>query len=432
MELKVAERTDELLKKTAEAEQLALVARYTDNSVVITDSQSRIKWVNEGFVRTTGYLLHEVKNCFLGDVLQGVETDAATINFMRDQLHLGHGFEVEVVHYDKQGEPYWVVIECRPIHDELGRITRFVSIESDIEANDAIIISEICPTDPHGAKILSVNAAFERMTDYLNSEVVGHNPRMLQGPGTDAATRKRIRDGLRKWQPVRAEMLNYRKDGAEFWVKLNITPLADEHGWFTHGVSVQRNITERKERERERSRMSQELADASRQAGMAEVATGVLHNVGNVLNSVNVTAPLLLDRNEKSPLGSLRKASHLINEHKDDLGSFVTSHPGGRHLSQFLTQLSEKLSEDKVVLPEELLILNRHVEHIKQIVNVQQSFATSPDLRAEVDLHQLIEDAMLTLRDTFCLYSICVVRELEDVPEMISDKHQILQILINL
>ena len=114
-------------------------------------------------------------------------------------------------------------------------MTRFIAIESDItdrkkreeqlrlyskaftEANDAIIISEV-PAGGGMAKILSVNAALERMTGYTNAEVVGRNPRMLQGAGTDPDARARIRDSLKRWAPVREEMLNYKKNGEEFWV----------------------------------------------------------------------------------------------------------------------------------------------------------------------------------------------------------------------
>lgn len=449
-ERSVVERTKELKKKTEEAELLALVARYTDNAVVITNAEAKIEWVNEGFVRCTGYTLEEVLGKVPGRILQGPMTDSATVEKMRTCLRNGEGFEVEIVNYDSQQRPYWVAIECRPIHDDHGQVSRFIAIESDItsrregeeqlrlygkafsEANDAIIISEAAPIDEPGPRILSVNSAFERMTGYTSDEVIGKSPRLLQGEHSDPETRQRIRDSLRTWQPVREEILNYKKNGTPFWVELNIAPLANEDGRYTHWVSVQRNITDRKEQEAERARLSCELADASRQAGMAEVATGVLHNVGNVLNSVNVSTQLLIERCRNSPVDTLQKASDLINDHEDNLAEFVTTHPGGRHLPAFLKQLAERSVENVSAVQEELQIVNRHVDHIRQIISTQQSLAKSVYVRMNVQMQDVVEDAVLTLRESFRRHDINLIRELDSVPVIVSDKNQILQILINL
>ena len=449
-ERRIVERTAELHRTTAEAERLALVARYTDNAVVITNAQARIEWVNEGFVRCTGFTLDEVRGQVPGHLLQGPQTDPDTVALMRARLRAGEGFEVEVVNYDKQRKPYWVAIECRPIHDDAGNVTRFIAIESDItsrkkdeqqlrlygkafsEANDAIIISEAEPINEPGPRIQSVNTAFERMTGYKSEEVIGQSPRILQGEKSDPATRERIRERLRSWQPVREEILNYRKDGSAFWVELNIAPLADQEGRFTHWVSVQRDVTDRKEQEAERARLSQELADASRQAGMAEVATGVLHNVGNVLNSVNVSTQLLIERSQKSPVATLCKASELVCEHESDLADFVTNHPGGRHLPLFLKQLAERCTENDASIAEELNILNRHIDHIRQIIATQQSLARSVYVRMNVQMEDVLEDAVLTLRESFQRHEIELIRQFDSVPTIISDRNQILQILVNL
>lgn len=449
-EQKVIERTLELQQKTEEAEQLAMVAQYTDNAVIITNASAEIQWVNEGFVRCTGYTLEETLGKVPGHLLQGEDTNPDTVRHMRECLKEGQGFEVEIINYGKNGKPYWVAIECRPIHDEFGRVSRFIAIESDItarrnreqqlrlygkavsEANDAIIISEAEPIAEPGPRILAVNAAFENMTGYSSDEVLGKNPRLLQGPESDPETKRRIRESLNDWKPVCEEILNYRKDGSSFWVELNIAPLADETGRFTHWVSVQRNITDRKEQEAEKARLSDQLATMARQAGMAEVATGVLHNVGNVLNSVNVTTQLLLDRCNNSPLESLHNASRLVSRHSDDLASFVTEHPGGKHLPAFLSQLSDKLTQNEAGIREELQILGRHVDHIKQIVKTQQSMAKPTPINSEVDLRELVEDAILTLRDSFSNHAIIILRNLASLPKIVSDKHQILQILCNL
>ena len=112
--------------------------------------------------------------------------------------------------------------------------------------NDIVLITEAEPFDEPGPRIVFVNDAFERRTGYKRAEVIGRSPRFLQGPKTQRVELDRIRAAFKKGQPVRAELINYKKDGEEFWLELDIVPIADSTGGFTHWVSVQRDITQRK------------------------------------------------------------------------------------------------------------------------------------------------------------------------------------------
>jgi diguanylate cyclase (GGDEF)-like protein/PAS domain S-box-containing protein len=115
--------------------------------------------------------------------------------------------------------------------------------------NDAIVITEAEPFDQPGPRIVWVNKIFYERNGYRPDEVIGNTPRMLQGPGTDRATLDRVREALTKWQPIRAELLNYRKNGTSYWNEFEVVPVANEQGWYTHWVSVQRDTTERKRME---------------------------------------------------------------------------------------------------------------------------------------------------------------------------------------
>ncbi len=121
-----AQRTHEILK------QLAMVASGTDNAVVITDAAGRIEYVNEGFQRITGYSQDEVCHRTPGSILQGPESDPETIAFMRRQLRAGNGFQIEIINYSRAGRKYWIAMDVRPIHDDQGRLSNFIAIESDI------------------------------------------------------------------------------------------------------------------------------------------------------------------------------------------------------------------------------------------------------------------------------------------------------------
>ena len=117
--------------------------------------------------------------------------------------------------------------------------------------NDLVVITEAEPQDEPGPRILFVNDAFVARTGYARSEVIGRSPRLLQGPRTSRAELDRIRAAMKRWQPVRAELVNYTKSGEEFWIELDMVPVADADGWYTHWVSVERDVTDRKRLEAE-------------------------------------------------------------------------------------------------------------------------------------------------------------------------------------
>lgn len=126
-----------------------------------------------------------------------------------------------------------------------------------LNTRDAVLITEAEPVGPPGPRIVYVNPAFTAMTGYPAEEVIGQKPHLLRGPKTDRRQLEKIRAAMKKWQPVRAELVNYRKNGQEFEVEFDMAPVADETGEFTHWVSIQRDVTER-EQAAEKLRESEE------------------------------------------------------------------------------------------------------------------------------------------------------------------------------
>ncbi len=147
--------------------------------------------------------------------------------------------------YSAAGDAVRMVGTVTEISDRKARELQLRLLESVVTTtNDAVLITEAELMDEPGPRIFYVNPAFTRMTGYTLEEVLGKTPRILQGQKTDRASLDRIRRALKTWQPVRIDLINYRKDGTEFWVELSIVPIADESGWFTHWVSVQRDISD--------------------------------------------------------------------------------------------------------------------------------------------------------------------------------------------
>jgi len=178
--------------------------------------------------------------------------------------------------------------------------------------------------------------------------------------------------------------------------------------------------------------MHRKFLDTARQAGMAEVATGVLHNVGNVLNSINVSCGIIHDTLHKSEVSTLKKAADVVQEHMDDLGEFITKDERGRHLAPFLINLSNQIvAEEKTVL-DEIDNLRKNVEHVKDIISVQQTNAKLAGFIQEASLESLIDEAIRINATAAVRHHIRIVKDCDNVPLVLVDKQKVMQILVNL
>jgi len=170
----------------------------------------------------------------------------------------------------------------------------------------------------------------------------------------------------------------------------------------------------------------------ARQAGMAEIANNVLHNVGNVLNSVNVSAGLIGDRTRNSKTQALAKAVQLINEHAADLGTFFTCDEKGKALPGYLNKLVATLAAEKQDLAQELASLTKNIDHIKNIVATQQSYSGPTSVTEPVQINDLMEDALRMNTASMARHQITILRDFAQVPLLLLDRHLVLQIVVNL
>lgn len=154
--------------------------------------------------------------------------------------------------WDDSGTARRIAGSLTDIGDRKAQENRLRLLESVVvNARESILITEAEPIELPGPRILYVNKAFSEMTGYSPKDVLGKTPRLLQGPKTNRATLDRLRTALLNWQPVMVELLNYRKDGTEFWVEMSIVPVSDQTGYYTHWIAIQREITQRKQLEHE-------------------------------------------------------------------------------------------------------------------------------------------------------------------------------------
>lgn len=239
---------------------------------------------------------------------------------------------------------------------------------------------------------------------------------------------------IRTGQPIIGKVERTKHlDGRVTWSLTTKMPWRDKDGVLIGTFGVSKDITAIKEAEDNLESVHKQLLVASRQAGMAEVATGVLHNVGNVLNSVNVSANLLSEKLQQSRASGLTKVVRLLRENSSRLADFITNDPKGRHLPLYLEQLAERVAEEQALLLSEVGCLARNVEHIKNIVVMQQSYAKPVGITESVQAVDLVEDALRINGGVLARHHVKVVREYEaQLLTLTLDKHKVLQILVNL
>ncbi len=173
------------------------------------------------------------------------------------------------------------------------------------------------------------------------------------------------------------------------------------------------------------------LMNASRKAGMAEVATNVLHNVGNVLNSINVAVLSLSERLSQERVSKLVRVTKMLNEHDHDLAGFLTSDPKGKAIPAYLTQLSSVLTDDYSHYRVEVECMHENIEHVKKIIATQQSHAKTVEVLQPVRIEDLIEDSLEMITGDVEHSIFEIVRDFEPDLEIVSDKHSLLQMITN-
>ncbi|MBN1866717.1 HAMP domain-containing protein, partial [Candidatus Sumerlaeota bacterium] len=187
-----------------------------------------------------------------------------------------------------------------------------------------------------------------------------------------------------------------------------------------------------RERTKELEETQRELLDAARQAGMAEIATDVLHNVGNVLNSVGVTAAFLREKIRRLRLDGLSRLVNLLESRKDDLGTFVTQNEQGKRLPAFLSGLSEYLEDERREIATQVDQLTDHVGHISEIVSVQQSYSRAGGVTERVTLDEIIDSAVKINQSGLLRHRVRLTVEPSGLAPALLDRQKTLQILVNL
>lgn len=221
-------------------------------------------------------------------------------------------------------------------------------------------------------------------------------------------------------------------DGRVVWYLTTKGPWRDRNGNLIGTFGTSKNISELKEAERRIEEVRAQLLTTARLAGMAEIATNVLHNVGNVLNSVNVSADLMAAQLRASKLKGLTRAVGLMDAHAEDLGGFLTQDPKGKLLPTYLRELARALEIEHEAMATELGALCSSVDHIKQVIATQQSYAGAPRMVESAHVDELLDDALRMHADALTRHKVDVDKGHVTLPALLLDRHRVLQVLVNL
>ena len=238
---------------------------------------------------------------------------------------------------------------------------------------------------------------------------------------------------MRVGEPIEMEMEHRDAANHARYLQVIKSPVFAADGKIVGTQGMSFDITERKEAEAKLQEAHLELVKTSRQAGMAEVATSVLHNVGNVLNSVNITTERIFEKLKASKTANLARAVALMRAHAGDLGEFITQDPKGRQIPEYLEHLANHLIQEQTVFTHDIESLRSNVEHIKNVVAMQQSYAKVSGVTELVNVTDLVEDALRIDASELERHGVQLVRDYDpDAPGINVDKHKVLQILVNL
>lgn len=283
LELRVQKRTQELAKantalraEIAERQRTEVALRHTNDTlqalvtaspraIVMLDLEEKVKIWNPAAEQMFGWTEAEVIDRPMPIRLDNQQVDYSSL---QNSVLQGTTYsQLELRQQTKDGTPIDIIFSAAPLSGSDGQISGVVAVIADITeqnrqaeqlrllqsvvitTNDAVVITEASSIDAPGPCILYVNEAFTHITGYQPDEVLGKTPRILQGAKTDLTELSKVRSALSRWETVTVEVINYRKDGSEFWNEFSLVPVADKNNRYTHWISVQRDVTERKQAE---------------------------------------------------------------------------------------------------------------------------------------------------------------------------------------
>jgi PAS domain S-box-containing protein len=428
----------------------ALLEAMDGGAFCVVQQESFLEFtdVSQKFSAITGYPASEIVGRDFRLLFERPNEPGAT-NRIKETINLRGDLNVNLFCYRKDGTTAWCKLVMVPL--TLKDSSNFVGLLFDVSSEKAQeeqlklrastyrsmfenSLEGIYQSTPDGT-YLQVNPALARMYGYEDPEQLLKNVQDIQQQiYVDSTMRERFKAEIEQHGLVLGlEYQVRRRDGQFIWISESARAVRGENGRISYYEGFIQEITQRKAAEAALRASQQQLLETSRQIGMAEVATGVLHNMGNALNSINVSVGVLSELVRGSKTSDVRRVAALLHTNSEDLGRFVTTDPKGRHLPKYLEQLGEHLHGELQQFQDELTRLRSCLDHVNSILGMQQSYAKTSSMAERVNPIDLVEDALRMSIGASPRRDIEIVKEYAPrLPDVTVSKHAVLQILLNL
>lgn len=314
----------------------------------------------------------------------------------------------------------------------LGRVLRYLDPSSVIPGRVKSVLDNLTESIvvlDANEQIVFANNAFCMTTDQQENTVIGKKlsvfPWFNPGKGKNDAEFPWLQAIKQGSALTNIPLVLEAKHGKKRMSLVNAMPILGHDGGYRGILTSFTDVTELEEK-------NKELVDASRSAGMAEVATSVLHNIGNMLNSVNISANQIEKTMRESKLKKIQEIATIMAEHNDDLETFLTEDQRGKRIPGYIVKTVGILSQERENACQQVELLRNNIDHIIEVIRTQQSYAKTRSFKTSVSIHELIEDAVQINSAILKRSDIHVVRELGDVDYATIDRQSVLQIIVNI
>lgn len=291
---------DNLTTPTLEAKRINKLEVFLENrfdAFLIVNEQFEPNYISKAIEKVLGYTTEELLKIKFSELIQKEDTNKFMHGFLEAEKKAGVTIECYSVKIQKANKNWIItelsitnllhepsikgtVIHIRDVTQSEIALSKLKLMESAVtNTSDAILITEAEPFDLPGPKIVYANSAFCKMTGYTLEEIVGKTPRILQGPKTDKHTLEKMGKAIRGWKRFETSLLNYKKNGEEFWININLSPIANDKGIYTHWIAIERDITQKKRNESEKILLSEVSKSFLEQKNLKEILSNTLQEL---------------------------------------------------------------------------------------------------------------------------------------------------------